>query len=196
MDFQMVVRILKRSWWIVVLAVSGVLVSAASFTSTQTPIYEASTTLVIGPPENFTSVHEIANSIDTLDRRNVIATYSKISSSKAVLEQVRGKLLLSPEQMNPYRIKSAVVPDTNILRITVEGPDPGLAAVIANALAEQVEQQIKKIYRLHEVQVLDPAARPARPSRPVLGRVLGVGAVLGFILGVGGAFLNEFLRKA
>lgn len=195
MDWLSAVHTLRRSWWVVALVAAGMIGSTAYFTSRQTAIYETSTTLVVWPDESAAGRNEIVNSLDALDRRTLVATYSKIPSSQTIRERARASKGLSLLEMKPYTARTSVVPDTNILRISVEGPDPGLAAEVANAIAEQAKGYVTELSSIYRFKVLDQATRPLRPVRPDLSRNLGIGAVLGFLFGIGLIFLVEYGRQ-
>lgn len=195
MNFAAFIPILGRSWWVILLTLVVGLGSTAYFTHRQTPIYQATTTVVVGPSEKLAKVDEVVDSLNTLDRRSVVATYAKIPSSRTVRDQAQEQLGLSRNQMRLYQVRTAVVPDTNILQVSVEGPDPRLAADVANALAEQAKNYVKEFYGVFGLKVLDPASQPSQPVRPDMTRNLSMGAVLGLLLGIGLAFLVEYVRR-
>lgn len=195
MNFLSFVQVLGRSWWVVGLALVVTMGSAAYFTYTQTPIYQASTTLVVGPGESLTDLSEITRSLRALDHRTIIATYARIPSSRTVRQKVRKQLGLSRSQMRVYRLRTTVLPDTNILRISVEGPDPRLAADVANAIAEETRTHAKEFYGIFGLKLLDPATWSSRPVRPEKQRTLAIGAVFGLLLGVGLVFFVEYIRQ-
>jgi capsular polysaccharide biosynthesis protein len=195
MNFLTFIQILGRSWWIIGLTLVVGLGSTAYFTHRQTPIYQATTTVVIGPSEKLAKIGEIVDSLNTLDRRSVVATYAKIPTSRTVRDRAREQLGLSHSQMRLYQVRTSVVPDTNILQIAIEGPDPRLAAEVANAVAEQAKSYVQEFYGIFGLKVLDRASQPSRPVGPELTRNLSVGAVLGLLLGIGLAFLIEYGRR-
>ena len=194
MDFLTVIRMVKRSWWIVVLALVGVFASTAFFTFTQTPIYRAITTLIISTDQSVTDVNDVVRSLDSLDRRSVVATYAKIPSSQTVIGRAQQQLKLTPSQIQLHQISTLVVPDTMIVAVSVEGPDPRLTAALANAVAEEAKNYAKDFFGIYKLRVLDPAAQPRRPMRPEIPRNLVTGALLGLLLGVGLMFFSEYIR--
>ena len=195
MDFLAFVRMLRQSWWIVVLIIAGSLGSTAFFTHTQTPIFQATTTLVVWPSKNITDANDIVRSLDTLDRRVYVAMYSKIPCSQMVRNRAQEKLGLSADQLKPYQITTIVIPDTNILKVSVEGPDPSLTANFANAVAEQAKQYIEETYSVFELKILDRATQPISPARPNMGRNLSVATVLGLLVGLALVFVRESIQQ-
>lgn len=187
--------ILRRSWWIVALALVVVFGSTAIFTKGQTPIYQASTTLVVGPSDQIQTLQDILRGLETLDRRSIIATYAKIPATQSVREKAREQLKMSSEQMMLNSVRTSVLPDTNILQVTVEGPDARVVADVANAVAAQAKDNFRDFYGIYGLKVLDPAAAASRPVRPDIKRNLTTGAVLGLLLGAALVFATEYLSR-
>jgi diguanylate cyclase (GGDEF)-like protein len=102
--------------------------------------------------------------------------------------------------MNPveleakYNIVVVVVPDTNILRLTVEGPDPNTVVDIARAIGSQALDYINKLYPVYNFSVLDQPELPTKPVRPEPVKNAGLALVVGAILGTGLAFSREQLQ--
>lgn len=188
-------ELIKRSWLIILIIWVACLITTAFFVSRQDAIYTTSTTLVVWPQEENATFREIADSLDTLDRRSVMATYAKIISSRTVLEKTRKREEFADKKMKSYKTRTFVLPDTNILRISVYGPDPQLAADFANAVAKQASRYVKRYSDMYQLKLLDPAVPPHRPVKPDMPRSLNVGAVLGLILAFGVALLLELLRR-
>jgi capsular polysaccharide biosynthesis protein len=195
MNLLTFIHLLRRYWWIMFLTLAVVLGATAYFTHKQAPIYRATTSVVVGPSEKLAKVDEIVDSLNTLDRRSVVATYAKVPSSRTVRERAREQLNLSRSQMRLYQVTTAVVPDTNILQVSVEGPDPRLTADVANAIAEQAKSYAQEVYGIFGLKVLDRANQPSEPVRPEMARNLSVAAVLGLLLGMGLTFLVEYVRR-
>jgi capsular exopolysaccharide synthesis family protein len=86
-----------------------------------------------------------------------------------------------------------VIADTELLQISAEDPDPGLAAFTANALAEILVNRSQELYAENisttTVTMAEPAVVPTSPSSadPV------VVIILGLALGLGGGILLAFL---
>ena len=178
------IRTFKRSGWIALLAFLIVLAATVWFTHKQKPIYQASTTLMVGPSDQIQKLEDILRGLDTLDRRSIIATYARIPETQSVREKAREQLKMTDEQMKLNFVRTSVVPDTNVLQVTVDGLDPQVVADVANAIAEQSKNNFRDFYGIFGLKVLDPATVPSRPVRPDIKRNLTTGAVLGLLLGV------------
>ncbi|HEX8472989.1 MAG TPA: hypothetical protein VF666_03070 [Pyrinomonadaceae bacterium] len=195
MNLQDAARFLRYYWWLIVLAFFVGFGSTALFTSRRAATYRAATTLVVGPSENITAPKEIVDSLDTLDRRSVVATFAKVPSSRTVRERAEAQLQLARAQTEPYQVKTVVVPDTNILEVSVEGPDPQLTANFVNAIAEQTRRYAQEFYLIYGMKVLDRAEVPTEPVRAAWLRELGVGGAVGLLLGLLFALALNYLRQ-
>src|SRR5690606_36480564 len=85
--------------------------------------------------------------------------------------------------------------NSQVVKITVQDTDPKMAADIANTVAAVFENQIKTIMNVDNVNILSPAVvlenqSPVKPQ-PVLN--MAIGLVVGLMIGVGLAFLLEYL---
>lgn len=163
--------------------------STALFAQWRTPTYQARTTLVVVPNELLATPREVVDSVNALDRRSVVATLARVSSSRAVREQALQSLRMSPEQFAPYTVKTVVVPDTNILEVSVEGPDQRLVAVFANEIAAQTIGYSRQFYQVYMLKLLDQAREKGQSVGPDFTRQLIAGALLGLLIGVGAAYL-------
>jgi uncharacterized protein involved in exopolysaccharide biosynthesis len=186
---------LTHYWWLVLLTVTVATGSTAWLAQTQTPTYRTHTTLVVGPNESLTTPREIVDSLDTLDRRSVVATFAMLPSSRTVRDRTGQQLRLTDKQLAAYKVTTAVLPDTNVLEVSVEGPNPRFAAAFADAVAVQTIGYTREFSPIYGMKVLDRATVPSTTTEPNLFRRLLVGALLGLLIGVGAAFLLDRLRR-
>src|SRR3972149_987293 len=78
------IELLQSNWrWIAIFVLSACILSVF-ISLTATPIYLATTSFIIFPNENLTSSRDVVSSLDTLEKRSIIATYSEIVSSERV----------------------------------------------------------------------------------------------------------------
>jgi len=179
----------------VVLATAMALASAAVLTARQEPVYRASATVVVAPNETVEGVSDVLRSLETLERRSVIATFARIPSTpqaRAAVAQRMG----TARDLKAYRIEAAVLPNTNILKIDVEGPEAGTAAAAANAAAEVVNDEVRSLYRIFTTRTLSAASPPSRPIHPDPRRNYVVSGLLGLLVGLVAAVVAERLRPA
>jgi diguanylate cyclase (GGDEF)-like protein len=194
MELKKYLQVLLKHWWIVVPVFLVTLTATTVFTFNQIPIYSSRATFVVAPSAAFQDVKSFATGLDTLSRRTEIAeTYSEVASSRTIRNAALDKLGLSPEQRQNLSIQSQLVAGTNILRITVEAPDPEVARDVANAVGAEVIAYAKNLYEPFVLSPLDQATLRLRPIKPAKGTNMILGAVFGLVLGAGLAFLAEYL---
>ncbi|HSD30053.1 MAG TPA: hypothetical protein VLL75_22325 [Vicinamibacteria bacterium] len=187
-------RIVRQDGWIAALAVVAALVASAIVTARQERVFRASTTLVVTPTSEVEGAGDILRSLETLERRSVIATFARIPSTPGARAAAAERLARQPSELRDYRVEGSVLPSTNILKIDVEGPDGDLAASLANALATATKDEVRNLYRIFTLKVLAEAAAPSRPVRPDPRRNYVVAAICGLLLGVAAAVVAERWR--
>lgn len=194
MDLLAFVRLLGRNWLILLLILLAGSASTWFFTSLQPSIYTAQTTLVVSPNPATLKDEQIIGSLNTLDRRSIVATVAKIPPSATIRGRAWGQLNPSGHNIADYPVRTAVLPDTNILQIAVEGPDPSLTATFANAIAQVSSRSMSEYYDMYQLTLLDPATTPSERARPSLKRNMSVGILLSLLLGVLLILLAEYWR--
>ena len=144
-------------------------------------LYSTSTTVVL-VKDNSDQETDTINQSDVILNQKLVSTYREIIKSRLVLNQVIDRLDLN-DTMEDLSRKIAVesLSDTEILRITVTDEIPSSAANIANTIAEVFEKEIKQIYKINNVSVIDRAIVPTDPSNNKLFRDLVLTGLLCFI---------------
>ena len=126
----------------------------------------------------------------------LINTYSVIIKSPTILDEVSEKLSLdmSTGALNE-KITVSNAQNSQVVSIEVQDPDPALAVKIANTTASVFEKEISNIMNVDNVSVLSEANFEGTPSpvnpKPVLN--MAIALVVGLMIGVGLAFLLEYL---
>ena len=116
-----------------------------------------------------------------------------MSSTRVYGEAVQ-KLKLNPKTLGAYTRTTIVQENSNVLELEVKGPDPEVAALLANNIGQIGINYIKGIYQVFDISFLDQAARPANPVSPQPLRDGGIAAGIGLLLGLLLAILQEQLR--
>lgn len=184
---------LRSLWWLVLLAVAVALGASALATARQQPLYRASASLVVAPTTAVDAPADILRSLETLERRSIIATFARIPGSQEAQRAVAAQVGLP--NLDGWRVEGSVLPNTNILRIDAEGPDAARVAQVANAAAEATRQEARALYRIFTMRNLAEATPPTRPALPDWPRNLLVAAAIGLLLGVLAAYGAERLRS-
>lgn len=197
MEITLYLQAFRRGWWIIALTTLVATFISLLVSYFTPPVYQATGRFIISPnAASFNSSWDIVSSLDTLDRRSIINTYKELLASPSVYEkspdiQSMGSDIISSD----YLITVAVVPDTNILNLSVEGEDPVIVVAIVNAIGDQAVQYINQLYPVYIFSILDKPDFPTTPIRPVPAQNAGLAAVLGIVLGVVLAFSREQLQN-
>jgi protein tyrosine kinase modulator len=193
-ELRRYLEVSRRWWWAVALAflvTTAVTVSSVAF---QESTYESSATFVVRPRPIDGS--QDARAFDALIRGVTInTTYATIARSQLIRDRAEAQLDPAARE-DDMSVGAKVLTDTNVMSLSVTGPDADHVLALANAVgAETVEY----VNGLSEVYVLQPLDEPTRPGSPVANNkmlTISIGIVLGLALGVGLAMLVEYLHKA
>jgi capsular polysaccharide biosynthesis protein len=183
----------KRLNLIIVIALIAVIVSGVISYFFITPIYKASTQILVNQSKNEQSIYTQSEVQTNLQ---LINTYNVIMKSPVVLDQVVQELDLdmSAATLND---KIAVQSESNsqVVTLSVEDKDPQTAADIANKTAEVFNAKIEDIMNVDNVSVLAKAtvAENQSPIKPQPLLNVAIALVVGLMAGVGLAFLLEYL---
>lgn len=188
-------RALTRRWWSILLAFVLALGAAAWATSRQEPVYQASTTLAVVPNARVAGTEEVLRSLDTLERRTVVATFARIPATAETREAAARRLGVDGRELRGYRLRASVLPSTNLIKLDAEGPDRSRVADVANAAAEVTRLEAGQMYRIYTMRTLEKAVPARRPIQPVPARNYLVAGLLGLFLGAGAAILMERLSS-
>jgi capsular polysaccharide biosynthesis protein len=190
------VRALRRWWWLPALAAVIASGTAWILTSRQTPQYAATATAIVAPVVDLSESSELLRSLDTLERRTVVATFARLAGTREVRMAAAEHLGLANPDVRGHRISASVVSSTNLIRLRAEGPDAQVAAALANAAVQVTEAEVRRLYQIFSLHTLEAATPPVRPFHPDPQRNVGVGVVLGLFLGLLAAVGLEVLRGA
>jgi uncharacterized protein involved in exopolysaccharide biosynthesis len=190
------IQILRRGWWIILLT-TIVTVSVASVATSRAPQeYRSTSSYVIGPNAELVQDTDLLRSLDTLDRGTILATYAEIFGSSRVSSAALQEAQLTGRTTEAYIITSYGLPETNILVISVRGPDPNMVMKLNEAVANQGFAYIETLNQVYSLNVLDAPQRPDAPVGPdPLGNI-GIALVLGIGLGALLAFLRASIGPA
>jgi capsular polysaccharide biosynthesis protein len=192
MEIRLYLRLLKRGWWIITLTVLVSLVTALSVSYLATPKYRAVARFIVTP--GVADRNQVLDSLSILDIQ-IITTYAEIMQSDRIYLETLSALQLQPIDLKPYTYKAAVISNTSVLELTVSGPDPEMAAKLANTIGNKTIAFIRQLNQLYNFDFLDVPAIPKEAyfPNPLLNGVLAV--VLGLIGGIVLVILNEQLRQ-
>jgi capsular polysaccharide biosynthesis protein len=182
----------KRLWLIVsITAVFGIISAVVSYFFL-TPIYQASTQILVNQVK---SEQTFYNPSEVQTNLQLINTYNVIIKSPAILDIVADELDLN---MTAAQLKEKIIvgseKDSQVVNMSVQDPDPKVAAQIANKTAEVFKKEIINIMQVNNVSILAKADVGENPSpiKPQKAMNVAIAIVVGLMLGVGLAFLLEY----
>ena len=124
--------------WLLVLATVVAAVGTYFISKRMTPVYEATTTLLISQPTNNSNTDYTA----ILTSERLASTYAQMITQRPVLEFVIQRLNLPLEPAALGKMANVQpVSNTQLIEIKVEDTNPGRAAEIANALYAVFSEQ-------------------------------------------------------
>ncbi|PKH10208.1 MULTISPECIES: YveK family protein [Planomicrobium] len=183
----------KRFGLIILLTLLAIIIAGVVSYFLLTPVYETSTEILVN--QNPAETGQLINQNIQTDLQ-LINTYSGIIKSPAILDQVVEELDLdmnSDQLDNNITVSNA--DQSQIINIAVQDEDPARAVDIANTTVDVFETDIQDLMNVDNVSVLSPAVLKENPEpvspNPLLN--MAIAAVVGLMLGVGIAFLLEYL---
>ena len=185
-------EILVRRKWILIITLMSVIVSISVGMLVISPIYRATSILHVVTVKSGGSDYL---EYDLSYTERLMFTYIELSKSTPVVQELVEQLGL-----NGYRlpdIKTSVIPNTELLEISVEDPNPKVAMDTANALAQLIINYNNDLYPNVDVgttlTLMEPATLPITPAKPNKPLLLLLGVLFGLVGGVGLAFVVENL---
>lgn len=150
----------------------------------QKPLYNSYTTLVLTRVSDENTSQNLSNDISINSK--LVGTYSEIIKSSRIMQEVINDLNLDYTIDELKKIVTVTnVSDTELIKISVNSPDPSLSSNIANKIANQFSQEISEIYEIQNITVIDKATPALVPYNinilKQVGLYLAVGLILSFI---------------
>ena len=127
------------------------------------PKYKSTSTILLAS----NSLNRDNNTVTQTDvnlNKTLISTYGKILKSNNVLEKVIENLNLNVTKEDLYKnVQIEEVKDTQIIQIGVVNEDATMAQKIANELNKVFIEEIKQIYKMDNINVVDKASMEVEP---------------------------------
>lgn len=200
MELRDYIRILRKSWVLIVLFTLVAVGAASAFSIVQTPQYSA-TSKVFVSTQSSGSTSDLAQGNSFSVAR--VKTYSALVTTPIVLLPVVAALDLgiTADELADKVAASAPL-DTSIISVTVTDTDPVRAADTANAISASLTLIVQDIETPDSTDAASPvkltraqeATVPTVPVSPNVPLNIALGALVGLALGVGIAVLRETLE--
>lgn len=183
--------ILQKAWLVVIILLVVFAGGEAYTALLKTPLYESKTNVVL--------ISESSKEITTNDvtlSNNLVKTYSEIVKSRNVLSKVIKKLNLSDSYEGlASKVSVSSVTSTQLITIRVSEKNPADAKKIANEIATVFKAEIKSIYGIDNVQVVDEAVEATGAYNINIMKESIIYFLAGLMLGVGAVYMMYILDK-
>lgn len=184
----------KRLWMIALIMILATAISGVVNYFILTPVYQAETQILV----NQSSSNQRQGYDQSQIQANIdlVNTYSVIIKSPTILNRVAKQLNLN-QTADQLRKELTVSSEQNsqVFNVKVKNPDPARAANIVNVIADVFQTQIKDIMSVDNVSILSKANVGSHPSpvKPNLTLNMAIAFVVGLMVGLGLAFLLEYM---
>ena len=190
-------RVVRRWAWLIILC-PLVAALAAGVISLQLPkVYEAQATLLVQPTQPLPGTPGTV-APETVDQ--ILRTYATLITARPVLESVISDRGLQTDPVSlSHRISVTPEPTTTILDVAVRDTDPARAQGTANLLVHDFLTYFRGLPGTSSLNILIPFAPATLPTEPVSPRPLlniGLGILAGLVVGLGLAFLLDYLDQS
>lgn len=129
------------------------------------PDYKSETSLLLVKQGSTTSSgSESVTTSDLTLNQKLVSTYSELIKSKRILRPVIDELGI---EISEGALRKAItvssVKDTELIKIKVVNPNPENAKLIANTIVTVFSEEVKEIYKIDNVNVIDEAEAEEGP---------------------------------
>ena len=160
------------------------------------PKYSASTTLVLAQSASGGEEDTITTNDVTLNSK-LISTYSKLLESSKVTRKVISNLGIDDSEASiKNNVSVSSESGTDIIKITVKNADSEKAADIANEMAVVFTEEVKRLYGMDNINILDVAEPNDVPANVNLTKTIVIFGVIGAVIGVGYVFVLFMLDNS
>lgn len=184
MDAASAARSLKRFWYLPVLGALAAVAAATVLSAAAVPVYEARSTYIVSPALGTGA--DPAESIRTLEdtrSRAVVSTYLAVLASGAVEREALATLALDPRLADDYEVRAVLLPEANVVEMTVTGPSPEIALALSETIGASGSATFEDLYQIYDIGLLDPPELPTAPAGPSLTQTAAMAAALGILAG-------------
>lgn len=189
------ITVLRRRWWIIMLATVVAAGSSYAFTKWQAlvePVYRSEASYLVVPNR-----YDNGLLIVLRDRMN---SFRSVALAPIQLEKISAELQLdrSADWLLNKHVAIQARPEEQLMIIQVDYPDPDVAPRLANAIGENmvalVNAQNNSIEGTDKINIrVNQPARPAVLYWPRAGVIVPAATLLGLVLGLLLAFVLEAL---
>ena len=169
---------------IIVITIGFALLGVFYTTKLVKPEYKGVTTLVLVKSND--DVNSTITQTDVTLNQKLVSTYTVLIESDTVLREVIHMFHDEvEEEVLRKKVKVNLVTGTQLIEISVKDEDPEFAQKYTNQIAKVFIEQVKQIYNINNINIVDEAKLPTTPFNinPIRDMILFI--LLGIIVSCG-----------
>ena len=177
---------LKRALYIFITVIACLVIGLTYTIFLKEPKYKSDVNVIIVNKDKQTTSLQS----DLAANQKLAATYRELVGTRRILNQVIDNLDLNYSIGQLQQMISVEnVNDTEIIKITVSSSEPKEAKVIANETAKIFQDEVKDIYNLENVSIVDKALLAKEPYNINIVKESVIYIALGMVLSCGVIFV-------
>lgn len=183
---------LKKRWLMIlsITLIATILSAALSFFVIK-PQYEASTKVFIGKDESDSQAY---SQNDVIMYQKLMKTYSEAIKTKDLISRsLKGTSLNLESKEVLSNLTVVTVADTQILQIKYKSKNPQEAKTVIEEVSDEFIKTSKELVPNGNIKIIEAVELPQNPVSPNKKMNIAIAFLLGLMVGVGLAFLLEFL---
>ena len=190
-DVSELLKYFKSKIGLLIVITSGICILCVMYSILiQKPMYSSNTTVILGGSS------ETITQNDITINKNLVNTYAEIVKSRRVLEQVTNELSLD---LSYGELSSSItvepVTNTEIIKIIVNSDDSVEAMNIANSTANHFSKEVKELYNMNNVSILDSAIEASKPYNINIPKQLCMYLMVGITMAFGVVFIMFYFDR-
>jgi len=191
-----VAQILRRRLWVIILAPLAIAGTALAFSLLQTPLSEASATVLVGPEQG-----QGDSPARVAELQALIPSAVETITTRPVAEEATSKLGLAmdPDAVLEKLSAQQTIESGQLIELSYTDTEAGRAQRVVNAVGEVASERISGLpISAHDIKatVVEAATVPGAPEEPDPLRNGILAAAFGLMLGFGLAFVMEVLEPS
>ena len=185
-----------KIWTLILITFSVCLIGCIYGLFIQKPMYRSYTTVILGSNESNNSNTNGISQTDIAINNHLVDTYTEIVKSRRVLNKVIEELNMdiSYEALSG-KISVSSVNNTEIIKIAVSDLNGKTAKNIANVTANYFTSEVKELYNMNNVNILDEATEPSKPFNINVLKQVVMYFMGGFVMSFGLIFLMYYFDR-
>lgn len=194
MSLQEILVVLRRGkMWIIATTATAIIISLVVSLFILTPTYRATTTLILTKTNTVNEENKFDYNTVLLNQQ-LVKTYQELTTSRTIMERVINSVdpYLSYDKLKKM-VKVELVGETGLFQINVENVSPRKAALIANTLSSEMVNQIPRLMKINNVEIVDKAQIPLKKYKPNILFNVVIACLLGLVAGLAFVFLRDYL---